>query len=71
MDLENKEISTQITTDMLKKFKENYILLSKILGEPISEFDYEYRDKDGIPVYMGAYIRKFRDMKSCILDTRL
>lgn len=128
--------------------QENYILLSKILGEPTLEFDYEYRDKngeykryekltpiefknkfltlelnnyvtignmpmynkeyckmyskkykqsvygssqvrylnlpiedlkklaikqlkDGIPVYMGAHIRKFRDMKSGILDTRL
>ena len=140
-------------SDILRKTKEeflqeNYILLSKILGEPTLEFDYEYRDKngeykryekltpiefknkfltlelnnyvtignmpmynkeyykiyskkykqsiygssqvrylnlpiedlkelaikqlkDGIPVYMGAYIRKFRDMQSGILDTRL
>lgn len=27
--------------------------------------------KDGLPVYMGAHIRKFRDTKSGILDTRL
>ena len=27
--------------------------------------------KDGIPVYMGAHILKFRDKKSGILDTRL
>lgn len=140
-------------SDILRKTKEeflqeNYILLSKILGEPTLEFDYEYRDKngeykryekltpiefknkfltlelnnyvtignmpmynkeyykmyskkykqsvygssqvrylnlpiedlkelaikqlkDGIPVYMGAHIRKFRDMQSGILDTRL
>ena len=27
--------------------------------------------KDGLPVYMGAHILKFRDKKSGILDTRL
>lgn len=131
-----------------KFLEENYILLCKILGEPITEFDYEYKDKngnykryekltsiefknrflnlnlddfvtignmpmynkeyykiykkkylenvyqnssvkylnlpieelkkltikqlkDGIPVYMGAHIFKFRDNKSGVLDTRL
>lgn len=128
--------------------QENYNLLSKILGEPCSKFNYEYKDKnnnyiiykdmtakgfknkfltldldnfisignlpmynkeyykiyskkylgnvyknsyasflnlpiedlknltikqlkDGIPVWMGAHIRKFRDKKSGILDIRL
>ena len=27
--------------------------------------------KDGVPVYMGAHIRKFRDKNSGVLDTRL
>lgn len=131
-----------------KFLQENYILLCKILGEPLAEFDYEYKDKngeykriekltpiefknkfldlelenfvtignmpmynkeyykvykkrylgnvyqnscikylnlpvedlkeltirqlkDGLPVYMGAHILKFRDKKSGILDTRL
>ena len=30
-----------------KFLKENYFLLCKILGEPITEFDYEYKDKNG------------------------
>lgn len=131
-----------------KFLQENYNLLSKILGEPCSKFNYEYKDKnnnyiiykdmtpkefkdkfltldldnfvsignlpmynkeyykiyskkylgnvyknsyasflnlpiedlknltikqlkDGIPVWMGAHIRKFRDKKSGILDIRL
>lgn len=30
-----------------KFLQENYILLCKILGEPITEFNYEYKDKNG------------------------
>ena len=30
-----------------KLLQENYILLSKILGEPITKFNYEYKDKNG------------------------
>ena len=149
IELKSKNVNLEILEKVKEEFlQENYILLSKILGEPISEFDYEYRDKDGnykrlekltpiefknkfltlelnnyvtignmpmynkeyykmyskkysqsvynnsqvkylnlpiedlkeltikqlkdgIPVYMGAHIRKFRDMKSGILDTRL
>lgn len=38
--------------DVLRKVKErflqeNYILLCKILGEPVTNFDYEYKDKNG------------------------
>lgn len=131
-----------------KFLQENYNLLSRVLGEPCSKFNYEYKDKnnnyimykdmtakefknkfltldldnfvsignlpmynkeynkiyskkylgnvyknsyasflnlpiedlknltikqlkDGIPVWMGAHIRKFRDKKSGILDIRL
>lgn len=130
-----------------KFLQENYILLCKLIGEPLTEFNYEYKDKsgeyhridgltpiefknrflklkledfvtignfpmynkefnkvyrlkyegnvrqayarylnlpiedlkeltikqlkDGVPVYMGAHIMKFRDTKSGVLDTRL
>lgn len=30
-----------------KFLQENYILLCKILGEPVTKFDYEYKDKNG------------------------
>ena len=30
-----------------KFLQQNYILLCKILGEPLTEFDYEYKDKNG------------------------
>lgn len=30
-----------------KFLQENYVLLCKILGEPLTEFDYEYKDKNG------------------------
>ena len=30
-----------------KCLQENYILLCKILGEPVTEFNYEYKDKNG------------------------
>lgn len=38
--------------DILRKTKikfleENYEILAKVLGEPTTEFDYEYKDKDG------------------------
>ena len=144
---ENK--NENILRELKYKFlEENYMILSKILGEPLSEFDYEYKDKNGkykriehltpvefknrflklkledfvtignmpmynkeyyrvykkkylgnvfknsyvkylnlpieelkelaikqlkdeLPVYFGAHIRKFRDKKSGILDTRL
>jgi len=142
---ENLEILRKVKNKFLE---ENYILLCKILGEPVNKFDYEYKDekgnykryenltpiefknkfltlnlndfvtignmpmynkeyykvykkkyfgnvyercnvkylnlpieelkrltinqlKDGVPVYMGAHIRKFRDKNSGVLDTRL
>lgn len=149
IDLKKKNESIEVLRKTKEKFlQENYALLAKVLGEPIYEFNYEYKDKngeykrfenltpiefknkfltlqlnnfitignmpmhnkeyykmyskkynqsvyknsqvkylnlpieelkelsikqlkDGIPVYMGAHIRKFRDMKSGVLDTRL
>lgn len=48
--LDLKKSGTHI--DLLKEEKnkflqENYILLCKILGEPLTEFNYEYKDKSG------------------------
>ena len=149
IDLRKKNTDLEMLEQVKKQFlEENYTLLSKIYGEIVTEFDYEYRDKngdyhrlekltplefknkfmtlnlddyvtianmpthnqefykmytkkgwnnvyinsqvkylnlpiedlkelaikqlkDGIPVYMGAHIRKFRDFKTGILDTRL
>lgn len=46
--LKEKNIDIETLQKEKKKFiEENYILLSKILGEPIQKFTYEYRDKDG------------------------
>lgn len=40
-DLENlREIKDRL-------LQENYILLCKVLGQPVSEFDYEYKDRNG------------------------
>lgn len=149
LELKRKNEDVKILRDTKEIFlQENYILLAKILGEPITEFNYEYKDKNGeyrrlenltpiefknkfltlnlndfvsignvpmynkeyykvykkkylenvyenssfkfinlpindikeivikqlkhgIPVYMGANIYKFRDVKSGVLDTRL
>ena len=119
-----------VNIDELRRMKEtfleeNYIFLSKILGEPKMKFDYEYKDKDSnyvkyenitplqfrdkflrinlndfislgnipmynkeyyklyrekylgnvyqdnMPVYIRINLRKFRDKKSGVLDTRL
>ena len=42
----------RLNVNLLKQEKniflqENYILLCKILGEPVTEFNYEYKDKNG------------------------
>lgn len=149
LDLKKNGMGINLLREEKNKFlQENYILLCKILGEPLTEFNYEYKNKNGeykriekltpiefknrfldlelenfvtianmpmynkeyykmykkkylgnvyqnsyvkylnlpiddlkeltikqlkdnIPVYMGAYILKFRDKKSGILDTRL
>lgn len=45
-----KEKGERIVTlrEVKNKFlQENYVLLSKILGEPLQEFDFEYKDKNG------------------------
>ena len=47
LELKNKNESTEKLREEKERFlQENYNLLSKILGEPIFKFDYEYKDKD-------------------------
>ena len=48
--------------------QENYMLLCKILGEPIEEFNYEYKDKDGKYIIIDdltpiEFKKKFLDLK--------
>lgn len=149
IEAKNKQKDIIDIKNLKNKFlEENYNFLSKILGEPVTKFDFEYKDKDGkyynyanltpldfknkfltlklddfvvignlpmynkefyklyrkkyignvyensyvkflnlpiqdlkqltikqlkdgIPVYMGTHIRKCRDTKTGILDTRL
>ncbi|MCI8443931.1 MAG: hypothetical protein HFJ37_01940 [Clostridia bacterium] len=149
LKMKDEKQSIQVLENKKQEFlQENYELLSKILGEPIFSFDYEYKDKerkyrsyknltpiefanqfltlnlddfvslgnmpmynksydkkyvkkyfgnvheksqvyylnlpinvlkeaviqqlkDGIPVWMGVYIRKFENEETGILDTRL
>lgn len=47
LELKNKNESAEKLRQEKERFlQENYNLLSKILGEPIFKFDYEYKDKD-------------------------
>ena len=47
LELKNKNESAEKLREEKERFlQENYNLLSKILGEPIFKFDYEYKDKD-------------------------
>lgn len=148
IELKRNSADIELLRENKNKFlQENYILLCKLIGEPLTKFNYEYKDKngeyhridgltpiefknrflklkledfvtignfpmynkefnkvyrlkyegnvrqayarylnlpiedlkeltikqlkDGIPVYMGAHIMKFRDTKSGVLDTRL
>ena len=148
IELKRNGADIELLRENKNKFlQENYILLCKLIGEPLTEFNYEYKDKsgeyhridgltpiefknrflklkledfvtignfpmynkefnkvyrlkyegnvrqayarylnlpiedlkeltikqlkDGVPVYMGAHIMKFRDTKSGVLDTRL
>lgn len=43
----NKESKENLEKKKQEFLQENYELLAKILGEPIFEFDYEYKDKEG------------------------
>lgn len=48
LDMKNKKESIESIENKKQEFlQENYELLAKILGEPIFEFDYEYKDKEG------------------------
>ncbi len=47
LELKNKNESIEKLREEKERFlQENYNLLSKILGEPLFKFDYEYKDKD-------------------------
>lgn len=47
LELKNNNESTEKLREEKERFlQENYNLLSKILGQPIFKFDYEYKDKD-------------------------
>lgn len=48
LDLKKNGTDINILREEKNKFlQENYILLCKILGEPVTEFNYEYKDKNG------------------------
>lgn len=48
LDLKKNGTDINILREEKNKFiQENYILLCKILGEPVTEFHYEYKDKNG------------------------
>ena len=48
IELKKNETDVNLLREEKNKFlQENYILLCKILGEPVTEFDYEYKDKNG------------------------
>jgi len=48
LDLKKNGTDINLLKEEKNKFlQENYILLCKILGEPVTEFNYEYKDKNG------------------------
>jgi len=48
IDLKKKDIKINELREKKKQFlQENYDILCKILGEPITEFNYEFKDKNG------------------------
>lgn len=48
LDLKKNGIDINLLRETKNKFlQENYALLCKILGEPVTEFNYEYKDKNG------------------------
>jgi len=48
LDLKKNRTDINLLRKEKNKFlQENYILLCKILGEPVTEFNYEYKDKNG------------------------
>ena len=51
-------------------YKNSYVKYINLPIEDLKELTIKQL-KDNIPVYMGVHIRKFRDIKSGILDTRL
>ena len=48
LDLKKNGTNIDLLRETKNKFlQENYILLCKILGEPVTDFNYEYKDKKG------------------------
>lgn len=48
IDLKEKKKDLNVLREVKESFlQENYVLLCKILGEPIANFDYEYKDNNG------------------------
>lgn len=48
INLKKRGTDLKLLRESKNKFlEENYVLLCKILGEPITEFNYEYKDKNG------------------------
>lgn len=64
----NKKYNKIYTRENYKNLEE-----SKLLNLPITYLkDFTIKQlKEGIPVYIGIYVRQFRDKKSGVLDTRL
>ena len=48
IELKRNNATVELLSETKNRFlEENYMLLSKILGEPLYTFDYEYKDKNG------------------------
>lgn len=48
LELKRNKSDIKLLREIKNRFlQENYILLCKILGEPVTEFNYEYKDKNG------------------------
>lgn len=68
--LKNQEKDLDVLREVKNKFlQENYILLCKILGEPVTKFNYEYKDKNG--VYNRLESLTPVDFKNKVLDLQL
>ncbi len=63
IDLKRQKRDLNILREVKERFlQENYILLCKILGEPVTNFDYEYKDKNGnYKIYKNLTPMEFKD----------
>lgn len=70
LDLKNAKSNKELLRKEKNKFlQENYILLCKILGEPVTKFNYEYKNKDG--EYKRLEIMTPIEFKNRFLDLKL